>query len=297
MLEENYYKTFQDFLAPYFKNKIQKISVNAGLNCPNRDGTIGKGGCTYCNNKTFNPEYCRGNSDISGQLTKGIGFFSRKYKNMEYLAYFQAYTNTYGPFEKLKKLYNEALSVPKVKGLVIGTRPDCITEELLCHLELLSKKYFILIEYGVESTIDRTLQKINRGHTYKTAKETIIKTANKGIHTCAHIILGLPGESEEDMLHHADEINKLPLDIIKLHQLQIIKGTTMEKQYKENPGFVKLFSPDEYADIVVKFIKRLRKDIAIDRFISQSPKELLIAPDWGIKNYQFLDIIKKKLTL
>ncbi len=289
------YKTFQDFLAVHFDKKVQKISINAGFTCPNRDGSIGWGGCTYCNNQTFNPDYCVSNKSVTVQLEEGKKFFSKKYPEMDYLAYFQAYTNTYASINHLKDLYEEALNVPGVAGLVIGTRPDCITDEILDYLQCLSKKYFILVEYGVETTLDRTLKLINRGHNFKSSSEAIFKTASRGINVGAHMILGLPGESEKDILEHADKINKLPLDIIKLHQLQLIKGTALSQQVEKDKSLINWYNSNEYAELVISFIERLRPDIAVERFISQSPPSLLIAPNWGLKNFEFTHLVEKKM--
>ncbi len=289
------YKTFQDFLTGQCSRKVQKISINAGFTCPNRDGSIGWGGCTYCNNQTFNPDYCVSDKSVTLQLEEGKKFFSKKYPEMDYLAYFQAYTNTYATFNHLKDLYEEALNVPGVVGLVIGTRPDCITDEILDYLQQLSKKYFILVEYGVETTLDRTLKLINRGHDFKCSSEAIIKTASRGINVGAHMILGLPGESDKDILEHAEKINRLPLDIIKLHQLQLIKGTALSGQVEKDKSLIKWYDANEYVELVISFIERLRPDIAVERFISQSPPSLLIAPNWGLKNFEFTHLVEKKM--
>jgi len=289
------YKKFQDFLGGYFENKVQKISIHAGFTCPNRDGTKGFGGCTYCNNQTFNPSYCKTEKSITQQLQEGIRFFSRKYPKMEYLAYFQAYTNTYGELEKLRTLYEEALQVPGVKGLVIGTRPDCMPDSLLDYLEELSKKHFILIEYGLESTRDETLNLIHRGHDYACSMDAVRRTAARGLPVGAHVILGLPGESTEDILQHAKRLNEIPLNTLKLHQLQIIKGTTMAEQARTIPDFYPIYTAEEYAELVVSFLELLRPDIAVERFVSQSPPELLIAPEWGLKNFEFTHLVEQEL--
>jgi len=281
------YTPFSPFLARYLDGKIQKISVHAGLTCPNRDGSIGVGGCTYCNNQTFSPDYCHTGKSISEQLTEGIAFFARKYPSMRYLAYFQAYTNTYGELQELKSLYEEALKVEGVVGLVIGTRPDCMPDELLEFLVKLSKRTFILIEYGVESTKEETLIRINRGHTWLQAKEAINRASAAGLLTGAHFILGLPGETHEEILLHADRIAALPLNTLKLHQLQLIQMTRMAQEYQTNPEQFHLFTVDEYIDLVIDFLERLPQSLVVERFTSQSPKELLIAPDWGLKNYEF----------
>lgn len=295
MVNRPLYRSFQTFLGEHLDVKVQKISLNAGFTCPNRDGSKGWGGCTYCNNQTFNPAYCNTEKSVTAQLEEGIRFFSRKYPDMHYLAYFQAYTNTYASIEHLKALYEEALTVPNVIGLVIGTRPDCMPNELLDYLSNLSQKAFIVVEYGVESTLDRTLQTINRGHTFACSADAIRRTAAKGLYVGAHVILGLPGEQPSEMVAHADMLNTLPLDTLKLHQLQLIKGTKLAVQAAADSTFVPFFTASEYADLVVGFLERLRPNIAVERFVSQSPPELLIAPDWGLKNYEFTHLVEKKL--
>lgn len=289
------YNDFPTFLKRFFSGKVQKISINAGFTCPNRDGTVGYGGCTYCNNQTFNPEYCRTEKSVSVQLEEGKRFFAHKYPEMKYLAYFQAYTNTYGELEMLKRKYEEALAVDDVVGLVIGTRPDCMSDTLLDYLETLAQRTFVLVEYGIESTLDRTLRRINRGHTWQAAVDAVERTAARGLPVGGHVILGLPGESREDMLGQAADISRLPLDTLKLHQLQLIRGTRMAREYEERPEDFHLFNDvDEYIALVVDYIQRLRPDLVLERFVSQSPKELLLAPDWGLKNYEFNHRLQKE---
>jgi len=294
-MQNQLYRNVQDFLKEHFENKIQKISINAGFTCPNRDGKKGFGGCTYCNNQTFSPDYCKKDKSVMLQLQEGIRFFSGKYPSMDYLAYFQAYTNTYGEINHLKDLYEEALSVPKVKGLVIGTRPDCMPDDLLTYLKDLSKNYFILIEYGIESTNDKTLALINRGHDYACSEDAIRRTATNGLLTGAHLIIGLPGESREDIIQHAVRLNSLPLNTLKLHQLQLIRGTRLAAQAEENKDMIRHYKPEEYADLVIDFLEHLRPNLAVERFVSQSPPELLIAPDWGLKNYEFTHLLEQKM--
>lgn len=290
------YNDFPTFLKRFFTGKVQKISINAGFTCPNRDGTVGYGGCTYCNNQTFNPEYCHTEKPVSVQLEEGKRFFAHKYPEMKYLAYFQAYTNTYGELEMLKRKYEEALAVDDVVGLVIGTRPDCMPDTLLDYLETLAQRTFVLVEYGIESTLDRTLHRINRGHTWQTAVDAVQRTAARGLPVGGHVILGLPGESREDMLGQAAAISRLPLDTLKLHQLQLIRGTRMAREYEERPEDFHLFNDvDEYIALVVDYIQRLRPDLVLERFVSQSPKELLLAPDWGLKNYEFNHRLQKRM--
>lgn len=288
------YKEFGDFLTQHFPFKVQKISINAGFTCPNRDGTKAVGGCTYCNNQSFSPGYGGKQRTVSDQLEDGIKFFSHKYPNMKYLAYFQSYTNTYDGIDSLIQKYEEALAFPEVVGLIIGTRPDCMPDELLDYFTELSKKTFLILEYGIESTLNSTLDAINRGHSYEESVETILKTAERGIYTGGHMILGLPGETREQVLEHADILSKLPLTTLKMHQLQLIKGTVMAKQYRDNPESFDLFTVDEYIDLCIDFAERLNPNFIIERFISQSPKSLLIAPDWGLKNFEFTAKILKR---
>lgn len=290
---ENYYLDFGSWLRSQFPFRVQKISVNAGFTCPNRDGRVGYGGCIYCNNQTFNPAYCDNGKTVSEQLIDGKRFFSKKYPEMKYLAYFQAYTSTYGSNEHLKALYKEALAMEDVVGLVIGTRPDCINDELLNYFEDLSHRTFLIIEYGVETCNDKTLQLINRGHNFACSRHAIEETARRGIRVGAHIILGLPGEDAEESLRQAPIISSLPLTTLKIHQLQIIRGTRLAKMYAEEPFH--LYTVDEYIQLIAQYISLLRSDLVLERFVSQSPAELLIAPHWGLKNYEFTQRLQNYL--
>ena len=290
------YLNYNQVLKTTFAERVQKISINAGFTCPNRDGSKGTGGCTYCNNQTFSPEYCKPTRTVSQQVEEGIGFFHHKYQAQHYLAYFQSYTNTYDTIDKLKAIYDEALAFPKVVGLVVGTRPDCVNDELLDYFAELSRKCYVMIEYGIESTNDETLEFINRGHDFACAEKAIAATAARGIKTGAHIILGLPRESREVILGHAAKLSRLPIDALKIHQLQLVRGTRMAKQFVENPEWFNLFSASEYVDLVVDFLERFNPDIAIERFVSQSPQKLLIAPEWGLKNFEFTAKIEKRLV-
>jgi len=293
---KNRYLNYNQVLKSEFAERVQKISINAGFTCPNRDGSKGTGGCTYCNNQTFSPEYCQSAKTVSQQVEKGIAFFNHKYKAQLYLAYFQSYTNTYDSLDNLIALYEEALSYPNVAGIVVGTRPDCVSDELMDYFAELSTNKYVMIEYGVESTRDETLLFINRGHTYAVAEQAIIKTAARGIRTGAHIILGLPNESLETILSHASNLSALPLDMLKIHQLQLVRGTKMAQQFAENPEGFQLYSAEEYIELAIDFLEVLNPDIAVERFVSQSPKELLIAPTWGLKNFEFTAKIVKRLT-
>lgn len=289
------YNDFPTYFKACFQERVQKVSIDAGFNCPNRDGSKALNGCSYCNNKTFKPDYCRLEKSITEQLQQGIDFFARKYKSMQFLAYFQAYSNTYADLETLKQRYEEALAHPKVIGLVIGTRPDCVTPEVLDYLEQLAKEYYVMVEFGVESVKDETLDRINRGHGFAEAQQAIAETARRGIHNCAHLILGLPGENRADFLDQAREISKLPVENLKLHQLQIHKGTRMAVEYANCPDDFSLFTVDEYIDLVVDYLELLSPAIILERFISQAPKDLLIAPKWGLKNFEFVAKLEKRL--
>ena len=290
------YRDFGTFLREHFTGKVQKISINAGFTCPNRDGTLGTGGCTYCNNQTFNPEYCNPGKSGAEQLAEGRQFFARKYPEMQYLAYFQAYTNTYGEMARLRRLYEEALAAPGVVGLIIGTRPDCVPDELLEYLASLKKRgVFVLVEYGVETSRNDTLKIINRGHTWEQCADAINRTAAHGIMTGAHIIAGLPGEGAADVVRTARLLSQLPLDTVKLHQLQIIRGTRLARQVADGELAVKQWSVDEYICVCIDFIRNLAPTIAIERFTSQSPDNLLISPRWGLKNYQFANLLQRAI--
>lgn len=291
-----HYNDFGHWIRQQFPYRVQKLSVDAGFNCPNRDGRISTGGCVYCNNKTFNPSYCDRSKSITAQLTEGKTFFARKYPTMKYLAYFQAFTNTYDSLDKLKEKYEEALSVEDIVGLVIGTRPDCMSDELLDYLEELNRRVFVLVEYGIESTYDETLRRINRGHDFACTKRIVEKTAERGILCGGHIIMGLPGEKREDIIRQAPIISSLPLNILKIHQMQIIRDTPLAQQYLSDPTICQLYDVDEYIRLIGDYLPYLRKDLILERFVSQSPKALLIAPQWGLKNHEFTDRLNKYLA-
>lgn len=289
---------FSTYIQRFFPGeKIQKITLDAGCSCPNRDGTMGRGGCTYCNNATFSPSFALQPGSITQQLERGIDFFRHKYPHMRYLAYFQSYTATYGEAEQLIALYEEAARFPGVVGLVIGTRPDCMPEVLLDYFSDLSRRCFVLIEYGIESTLDRSLEYIRRGHSWQCSLEAIKTTHEAGLPVGAHLILGLPGETRREMLDHALRLNDLPLSLVKLHQLQIVRHTIMAHQYRTNPEQFHLFTAEEYAELCLDFLALLREDIVVDRFVAQSPPSLLLAPQWNIKNYAFMDLLRKKAQL
>jgi uncharacterized protein len=291
------FNSYAEYFRLQFGERVQKLSIDAGSTCPNRDGAISTGGCTYCNNDAFNPSYCQPGKTITKQLEEGIEFHLRRYRRAtKYLAYFQTYSNTYGPIDSLKKQYNEALTYPGVIGLVIGTRPDCIDDEKRSYLKELSQKHYIIVEYGIESCYNKTLKIINRGHTFEQSIAAIEKTAALGVKCGAHIIFGLPGESREEMLEQASILSKLPLDNIKFHQLQIIKDTAMEKQYLKDPSFFNLFTLEEYVDFIVRFLEKLNPAFVVERFTGEVPPRFLTSPNWGLlRNDQIVIMIEKEL--
>lgn len=291
------WRNYSDYLSGIFPGiKVQKIAVNAGFSCPNRDGTKGRGGCTYCNNTTFNPAYCTPRLSVAQQMAKGRDFFARKYPEMKYLAYFQAYTNTHGPVDKVISLYREALSQPDVVGLIIGTRPDCMPDTLLKQLShMRTEGVYIMIEYGAESSHDETLRRVNRCLTWSDTADAVRRTHSAGIDTGLHLIMGLPGETREMMLSTIDAVNALPVDTVKIHQLQLVRGTRMAADIEAGLYDIPRFTVEEYADLCRDIVRRLRSDIAIERFVSQSPADMLIYPRWGLKNYQFTNLLQQRL--
>jgi len=291
------YNSYTEYIRKHFSERVQKVTVNAGFTCPNRDGAVGKGGCTYCYNDSFSPSYCNPGKSITRQLREGIEFHSRRYRRANrYLAYFQPYSNTYAPLEELKRKYAEALAYPGVTGLVLGTRPDCVGDEILDYLQELAKEYTVIVEYGIESCYDRTLRRVNRGHTYEQSVEAITCTAARGIMTGAHLIFGLPGETKEEMLAAAATVSQLPLTTIKFHQLLIVKNTATALDYSNHPESYHLFSLDEYIDFIIDFTERLHPGIMIERFAAEMPPRYLAGPGWGLVRYdQVLAMIEKRL--
>lgn len=291
------YNDYSSFLRQIFTGRTQKISIHAGFTCPNRDGSKGLRGCSYCNNQSFSPDYKNTDLSITQQIHDGISFFSKKYPAQKYLAYFQSYSNTYDNVHALQDMYREALAHPEVVGIVIGTRPDCINAEIIRMLDDLTSNAFVALELGIESTLDRTLTSINRCHSYQETQDAFTLARNTGIHLGGHLIIGLPGESKKEMLAHATTLSQLPIHSLKIHQLQIIKNTLMAHQYHSDPHTFQLFQADAYIDFICEFLTRLRPDIILDRFISESPPDMLIAPQWnGLKNFEIIARIDKALT-
>jgi len=286
-----------DYFRKKYGERVQKVSINAGFTCPNRDGTKSTGGCTYCLNDAFNPSYCQPEKSVTFQISEGIEFHKKRYRRAtNYLAYFQAYSNTYAPLEVLREVYEEALAYPGVIGLIIGTRPDCIDEQKLGYLKELAEKYYMAIEYGIETCYDKTLLRINRAHTFADAVSALRLTAEFGINTGAHFIFGLPGETEKDMLGEAEIISELPLTSVKFHQLQIIKGTVIEREFMTNPSDFHLFTWEEYLEFIIRFLEKLTPGIMVERFTGEVPPRFLAVTPWeGLRNDQLSSLIERKM--
>lgn len=276
---------------------MQKLSIDAGFTCPNRDGFKGRGGCTYCNNDAFNPSYCNPSKTVDQQIREGMEFHAWRYKKpAKHLAYFQPYSNTYASLEKLKDIYEQALKFPNIAGLVIGTRPDTIDDEKLDYFRQISRDHYVIIEYGIESCYDKTLERINRGHSFEESKIAIEKTAAAGIRTGAHLIFGLPGETREEMMQESAILSALPLTNIKFHQLQIIKGTAMEKDFKVNPDQYTFFELDEYISFIADFIEKLNPNFIIERFAGEVPPRFQAGPGWGLtRNERIVELVEAEL--
>lgn len=309
------YNSFVGYFKRKYGERLQKIVLDAGFTCPNRDGKVGRGGCTYCDNAAFHPSYSTAGKSLHQQMDEGIEFHKVRYRTTEhYLAYFQSFSNTYAPLERLKALYEEALSHPQVVGIVIGTRPDCVDEEKLDYLADLAggrvlegwsrslsdgqerTAPVVIVEYGIESCYDQTLLRINRGHDFETARRAVTMTAERGLDVGVHFILGLPGETRQMMLDSCEMINALPIRSVKFHQLQIVKGTRMEAEYAERPQDFERFSLEEYIDFFVDMLERLRPDLFIERFVGEVPPRFVNETPWGlIRNVELLRLLEKRL--
>lgn len=291
------YNSFVGYFRRKYGERLQKIVLDAGFTCPNRDGKVGRGGCTYCDNAAFHPSYSTAGKSLHQQMDEGIEFHKVRYRTTEhYLAYFQSFSNTYAPLERLKQLYEEALSHPSVVGIVVGTRPDCVDEQKLDYLAELAKEYVVIVEYGIESCYDETLRRINRGHDFETARRAVEMTAQRGLDVGVHFILGLPGETRQMMLDSCAMINALPIRSVKFHQLQIVKGTRMEQEYAACPEDFERFTLDEYLDFFVDMLERLRPDLFIERFVGEVPPRFVNETPWGlIRNVELLRLLEKRL--
>lgn len=295
--DERPFNSYSGYFKRLFGGRMQKLTVNAGFTCPNRDGRVGTGGCTFCNNEAFTPSYCTPAKSVTQQLEEGIDFHRNRYRTAQhYLAYFQSFSNTYAPLDQLRRIYDEALAHPLVAGLVIGTRPDCVDDAVLDYFAELARDRYVIIEYGIESCYDATLQAVNRGHDFACARRAVEATAARGIHTDAHFILGLPGESDEQMVAAADIINALPLDTVKFHQLQIFRDTPMAADWAAHPERYRFRTLDEYLDLFIRILQRLRPDLVVERFAGEAPPRYHCGPTWGlIRNEQLLARLERRL--
>ena len=295
--DERRFNSYAAYFKRTFGSRMQKVTINAGFSCPNRDGKLSTGGCTFCRNDAFTPSYCQSEKSITQQIDEGIEFHRRRYRTAQrYLAYFQSFSNTYAPLERLRECYDEALAHPDIAGIVVGTRPDCIDEEKLALLKEINKTHYVMIEYGVESVYDETLKRINRGHDFETAKKAICLTHEYGLPCGGHFIFGLPGESREMMINAADIISELPLTTVKFHQLQIFKDTLMAEEYLNNPEVFHLFTLEDYIEFVIDFTERLNPDLVIERFAGEVPPRYLISKPWMNLRYdEVLNLIEKRM--
>lgn len=273
------YNAFGQYMKQLYRTPVFKVNVDAGFTCPNRDGTVATGGCIYCNNDSFRPSACTSTASLREQIEKGIPYLHSRYGAEKFIVYFQPYTNTYASVETLDRLYREALDNPGVIGLAIGTRPDCIDKEKIALLETLGRDHFVLVEYGLQSIYDTTLAFINRGHDYACFKHALAMTAGRGIHVGAHLILGFPTETREEMLEMADELSLLPIEFLKIHQLQVVKETALADLYAEKPFAT--FGYHEYIGMLADFLERLSPDIVLQRLFAAAPDDILIAPLWN----------------
>ena len=291
------YNSYIGYFKKTYGERLQKVVVDAGFTCPNRDGLVGTGGCTYCDNAAFHPGYSTAGVPIHEQIDEGIKFHRVRYRKAEkFLAYFQPYSNTYAPLERLREVYEEALSHPLVAGIVIGTRPDCVDEDKIDYLASLARNHVVVIEYGIESVYDRTLKRINRGHSFEDAVRAVEMTAARGLTQGAHFIFGLPGETVEDMLAYAPIINKMPLHSVKFHQLQIVRGTAMERESASHPSDFVTFSLDEYLDFIADLLERLRPDLYIERFAGEVPPRFVNSTPWGLlRNTELIRLLEQRL--
>ena len=295
--DERRFNSYSGYFRRLFGGRVQKVAVNAGFTCPNRDGRCGTGGCTFCNNEAFTPSYCMRGGSVEWQIREGIEFHNRRYRTAEqFLIYFQSFSNTYAPLERLREIYDRALAIPQVAGIVVGTRPDCVDTRKLDYFAALARDHYVAIEYGIESCYDTTLQAINRGHDFRCAAEALRMTAERGIHTGAHFILGLPGESDRMLLDQTEAINALPLTTVKFHQLQLFKGTAMAEDYARHPEKYRFWELPAYIDLFIDILRRLRPSLVVERFAGEAPPRYHVAHTWGlIRNEQLLARLEQRL--
>ncbi len=290
------FNSYTDYIKARFGERVQKLTIDAGFTCPNRDGTKGRGGCSYCNNDAFNPSYCKPEKPVIQQVEDGINFHKKRYrKAKQYFVYFQAYSNTYAPVDILRKIYSEALEHEDVIGIVIGTRPDCLDGEILDYLSELNESTWLTVEFGIESCYDRTLERINRGHSFRDTQNAINACFNRGIRTGGHMIIGLPGESREEILHEAEVLSELPVNQLKFHQLQVVKGSKMGEDYKKDPGKFSEYTIDDYLFLMMEFLERLNPAIVIERIAGETMPDFNLNPSWGLRYDQVLNKFEQLL--
>ncbi len=296
--DERRFNSYSRYFRELFGERVQKVAINAGFTCPNRDGRVGSGGCAFCNNEAFTPSYCQPSKSVTQQIDEGVEFHENRYRKAgRYLAYFQSFSNTYAPLDDLRRIYGEALSHPLVDGIIVGTRPDCVDERKLDYFAELVRHKYVALEYGIESTYDGTLRAINRGHDFRCAQRAVEMTAERGIHSGAHFILGFPGETEEMLLAQTAAINALPLTTVKFHQLQIFKGTPMAEDYVLDPGRYPFWEMGGYIDFFIGILRRLRPSLVVERFASEAPPRYHLGRNWGlVRNEQLLAMFEKRLA-
>ena len=317
--DDRRFNSYSRYFRELLGGRVQKVAINAGLGCPNRTepvgqlsgaegGSVSLGGCTFCSNEAFTPSYCRPEKSITRQIDEGVEFHANRYRKAErYLAYFQSFSNTYAPLERLEQIYGEALAHPLVTGIVVGTRPDCVDEAKLDYFAHIARTHYVAIEYGIESTFDETLKAVNRGHDFECARRAVEMTAERaatlshnpgcGLHIGAHFILGFPGETDEMLLAQTDTINSLPLTTVKFHQLQIFKGTAMAEEYARDPDKFPFRTPEEYIDFFIAILRHLRPSLVVERFAGEAPPRHRIGRSWGgIRNETLLAMLEKRLA-
>uniref|UniRef100_UPI003565BB1D TIGR01212 family radical SAM protein n=1 Tax=Desulfosarcina sp. TaxID=2027861 RepID=UPI003565BB1D len=283
------YRDLNTYFRSLFGCRVHKVTVDAGLDCPNRDGSISIGGCIYCNANGSGTGAYRQGVSITQQIERSKARIARRFKTNKLMAYFQSFSNTYAPVEHLKALYDEALAIEDVVGLAVGTRPDCVDPPVLDLLEGYAKKHLIWVEYGLQSAHDRTLARINRGHDFACFEQAVSLTRNRKINICAHVILGLPGESRQEMLETADAIAAMGIDGIKLHLLYVVRGTPMENLYRA--GRYRCLGQREYVELVCDFIERLPETMIIQRLTGDPHPKELVAPAWSLQKRETMDLI------
>jgi len=290
------FNAYSDYFRKEYGERVQKITINAGFTCPNRDGKVGRGGCTFCDNRAFNPSYDDAHTSVTEQIKKGMEFHKKRYRRAtSYLAYFQAFSNTYADLAHLQKLYEEALSVPEVRGIVVGTRPDCVDEVKLDYFAELSKRCHLVLEYGMESMLNNTLLRVNRGHDVEKSRWAVEETVRRGIHVGGHLIIGLPGEKRSDYLDMARELADWPLDSVKFHQLQLIKGTAMAREFEKNPGDFLSFDMGDYLELMMEIVELLSPRLVIERIAGEVIPGMGLREGWGLRYDGVLKAFEKLL--